>query len=348
MTNNNLNDCGPPFPPFKHEIEQSAGPCTPDNTQFQQCDGTIKSEFYNNSIDPLLETDGVFKKKGGGEPIYCDPMLTGRIVDDPHQKPWPLDKDVIYRYSQGIRHTDEAVTKLFQNIKVIDAFGKVFPVPLIWGSQERAVEVALSGNVRKDGTGVVDRITLPIMSLFTSGYDFTSERYLYHYAVDYKRIKNTTDQYGNRIGPVGGNPGVTQQERYDRDTVLGVSRGIPVNLSYRLTIWTKYWEDMNQILEQVATKFSPRAYIRVQGVTNWETTVKVDSVSNNIDTEPGDINNRVIKFEVNVTAESFVPQPIIRRKAVLKTKIDIVDSVDDNDIQNVLRTIETTIGELNI
>ena len=348
MSSNSLNDCGEPRPPFRHELEKSAPRCSDDNVKFQQCDGTLQSEFYNDNTALPLETDGVFRKKGGGQPIYCDPMLTGRITNDPHQPPLPPDNDVIYRYSQGLRYTDQAVTKLFENIVVIDAHGKVFPVPLVWGSQEKAVEVAIQANVRKDNTGVTDRITLPIMSLYTSNYEFVSDRYLYHKAINYKRSGRLKDAYGNFLGPADGNPGITQKERYERDTVLGVARGIPVNLGYRLTIWTKFWEDMNQILEQVATKFSPRAYIRVQGITNWETTVRLDSVSNNIDTEPGDVNNRLIKFEINVTAESFVPQPIIRRKAVLKTKVDIVDTIDDDEIQNILATIETAVGELDI
>ena len=50
---------------------------------------------------------------------------------------------------------------------------------------------------------------------------------------------------------------------------------------------------MNQILEQILLKFSPIAYIRVRGVP-WETGVKLDSIANNLDVEPGDQNIRVV------------------------------------------------------
>jgi len=82
-----------------------------------------------------------------------------------------------------------------------------------------------------------------------------------------------------------------------------------------------YIEDMNQILEQILLKFSPVAYIRVRGVT-WEIQCKLDSIANNLDTEPGDQAIRVIKFQFNITAETYISQPIARRKAVLKTNVE--------------------------
>jgi len=232
------------------------------------------------------------------------------------------------------------------NVDVIDDEGKVFSVPVSWGSQERAVAMILQSNVRKDNTGVVDRIVLPMMSIYTSDYDFSTERYIYHKAIDYKRGVQRFNTKGNPVGAVGGSPQMTHQERRPHDTVLGVTRGLPVDLGYTITIWTHFWEDMNQILEQIRTKFSPVAYIRLQGVTNWESTVRIDSVANNLDLEPGDINKRVFKFQIHVTAESYVPQPIVRRKAVLKTRVEISDSIDDSEIQCIISRIEEAVGEI--
>ena len=120
-----------------------------------------------------------------------------------------------------------------------------------------------------------------------------------------------------------------------------------VDLGYTLTIWTKFWEDMNQILEQIRSKFNRFAYIRVQGVNLWESTVRIDSVTNNLDTEPGDTNNRVFKFQISLTAESYIPQPIVKRKAVLKTSTEVLDSVSDFDIANIIARIETAVGDIS-
>jgi hypothetical protein len=103
---------------------------------------------------------------------------------------------------------------------------------------------------------------------------------------------------------------------------------------------------MNQILEQVLLKFSPVAYIRVQGVHNWETIVRMDSIANNLDTEPGDQQLRVVKFQFGMTAETYVPQPIIRNKSVLAEEIDFVNRVDDSDITEVIGRLENLIEGL--
>jgi hypothetical protein len=180
---------------------------------------------------------------------------------------------------------------------------------------------------------VVDRIKLPIMSIHSSNIQFTQKRYVYHKAVDYLRdFKNDF------------RPGFTTKERYEKDTVFGVARGIPVDVTYNLYAWTMHNEDMNQIVEQIMTKFSPMAYIRVRGVS-FEIGVRLDSVANNIDMEPEN-TQRIFKYLFTITAETFISQPIVRKKSVLKTSTEIVDSVDNEDIREVLSRIEETVKEL--
>jgi len=87
------------------------------------------------------------------------------------------------------------------------------------------------------------------------------------------------------------------------------------------------------------------AYIRVRGIS-WEIGVKLDSIANNVDVEPGDQAVRVFKYQFTFTAESFVAQPIVRKKAVLKTKVEITDSPNDEDITEVLARLEQAVKEL--
>jgi hypothetical protein len=102
---------------------------------------------------------------------------------------------------------------------------------------------------------------------------------------------------------------------------------------------------MNQIVEQILLKFSPVAYIRVRGV-HWEVPVRLESTGNNSETEPGDQAIRVLKWQFNMTAESYIPQPITRDKAVLKIKQTIVDGLEEEDITQVIEKIETVVREL--
>lgn len=101
-------------------------------------------------------------------------------------------------------------------------------------------------------------------------------------------------------------------------------------------------EDIDQILEQIILKFSPVAYIRIRGV-NWETIVTLDSIANNVDYEPGDQNQRIIKFEFNLTARAYIPQPMVRNKSVLKTKVDFYNDVDEQKITEVLGRLEDSV-----
>jgi hypothetical protein len=62
-------------------------------------------------------------------------MQTGQIVEDMRNP----EREVLYRYSKSLRGCDEAMLDLFSNVVVIDEDGKAHKVPIIWGTQERAV-----------------------------------------------------------------------------------------------------------------------------------------------------------------------------------------------------------------
>lgn len=301
------------------------------------CDGDSESGLDANkrsvgSTRPdlgwLQDVSG--KKTGFGAQALCDPMQSGKIVNDLENP----NRNVINRYSNALRGADEAMKDMFNDMSVIDEEGKAHKIPIIWGTQEKAVAAILQPNVRKDNSLVVDRIMLPALSIYQSDIQMNQQRYTYHKAIDFMRSSRPDWK-----------PGFTIKERFERDTVFGVARGIPVDISYTLTAWTWYIEDMNQIVEQVLLKFSPIAYIRVRGVS-WETGVKIDSIANNLDTEPGDQNVRVIKFVFNMTAETYIPQPIRREKAVLRMKTDIFNSIEPTEITDVLARLEEAVEEL--
>ena len=255
-------------------------------------------------------------------------MQRGQIVNDVDNP----ERNVLYRYSKSIRGTDEAMLDMFKNVVVIDEDGKAWPIPVMLGPPEKAVAAIVQDNVRKDETLVVDRLKLPLIALTQTSIDYDLQRYTYHKAINLFRQKD-------------GHPGLTTNEKYNRDTIFGVARGIPINIGYTITAWTMYREDMNQILEQILTKFSNAAYIRVTGVP-WEVIVKLDSIANNINAEPGDQAIRIIKYEFNCTAQTYIPQPIERKKAVLKMKVDFVDGITEDQINAVMARIEESVKEL--
>lgn len=274
------------------------------------------------------------QKMGIGQSALCDPMLKGYIVNA-QGGPDTADRNTIYRYSQALRGTDEAVMNLFQDVVILDELGKAHNIPIIWATQEKAVAYLLQENTRKDDSLVVDRIPLPHMAIHNSDTKFNQGRYCYPRAIDWLR-----DMRGDH------KPGFTFREKtHDRDTVFGVAKGIPLDKTYILYVWTMNREDINQIAEQIIAKLTPMGYIRVRGVS-WEIVVKLDSIGNSIEVDPGDKAVNVFKYQFTMVAETYLPYPIVRRKAVLKTRTEIVDAINDRDITQVIARLEDAIKDL--
>ena len=144
------------------------------------CDGPELNLKNPNTEDLAWLDDKSFKKTGLGAGANCDPMQTGQIVQDSNNP----DTQTVYRYSKAKRGCDEAMIDLFRNVIVIDENAKSFPVPIIWGTQEKAVAAILQENLVKDETLVVNRIRLPFMAIIDNGYAFNANRYTYHKAID--------------------------------------------------------------------------------------------------------------------------------------------------------------------
>lgn len=313
-----LNPCNDKGPHAPLNIDPPPGRC--EDTGSSQRSVEEEISWLSNVCD---ENTGI------GHHALCDPMQTGQMINDLENP----NRNTIYRYSKSIRGCDEATTDLFRNVVVIDTDGKASPVPIMWASQERAVAVILQDSVRSDNSLVIDRVRLPMMAIHQTNCEFNQDRYIYHQAKDY--LRRWRDD---------GKPGFAINEKYTRDTVFGFARGLPVDITYELVAWTLYIEDMNQIVEQIMLKFSPMAYIRVRGVS-WEIGVKLDGTANNLDTEPGD-KRRVVKFQFNLKAESYIPQPITRNKAVLEQRINFFDSVDEEEMTQVIDRLEIAVREL--
>jgi hypothetical protein len=312
-----LDPCGNPDQQDPVELDNAPDRCQP--TPSLKDPGGILDEKCNTAY--------------GREANSCDPMQIGSIVEDMRK---PANRQVIYKNWRAIYGVNEAVTDLFRDLAVIDVNGEAQGVPIMWGTQERAVAAIIQANVQQDSSLVVQRVKLPMLAIHYSDLTPNYDRYIYHGAIDYLRDFRAD-----------GKPGLTEDENgLERSTIFGVARGIPLDVGYQLTAWTLYLEDMDQILEQILRKFSPVAYIRVQGVHNWETIVKLESIASNIEMEPGDQAQRVVKFQFGLKAETFIPQPIVRKKAVLKTKVDMVDAVSDEEITRVITRIEEAIKGL--
>jgi hypothetical protein len=328
-TEKGLNDCQPPGEGNSVNIDPVPKECGYDGWPSQ------KQVLRNPAADWKMGGPGKLppssqsgrRKLGVGQSGICDPIQAGNIFNDTDNP----DRHTVYRYSRSLRGSNEAMWDLFKNIKVADDDGRQHIVPCSWASQEKAVAAILQTNVRKDNSAIVDRIRLPTMAIYASGH-----------AIDLKRFTYQKAQYYlPGVDPLG-KYGFTKQEKFPRDTIFGVTRGLPVDINYTLYIWAMFQEDLDQILEQVILKFSPVAYIRVRGVW-WEIIVTMDGMTNSTELEPGDDKLRVIKYQVSMTAKTYVPQPVTRYKDDdPRTKFPMTG----NEIKNVIETLDKSMNEL--
>ncbi len=288
-----LADCNVPGPDNLVNIDPIPRQCDDDGWPTQRRVG--QNPAYEWKQRPSQAKRG---PQWLGQSGNCDPIQSGQIINDLDAP----DRETVFRYSRALRGANEAMLDLFRNIKVLDEDGGAHVVRTQWASQEKAVAALLQDNYRKDPTAVVDRIRLPMLALYASGHALDMRRFTYQRNVSWLPWLDCALRNG-----------FVQQEKAERDTIFGVTRGLPVDISYTLYAWTLYQEDMDQILEQVMLRFSPVAYLNIRGVW-WEVIVTMDGMENNLNPEVGDKKQRVLKYQFRMTAKSYLPQPIIRRE----------------------------------
>ena len=323
---NNLNPCNP-LGVGVGSVNQDSPPQTCSPSGEELCDGkfsdTQKRGATSQNISWLQDIP-LNQKTGHGRSNNCDPATQGHIVNQTDSRQY------VYRYNRSLRGSNEAMLDLFRDIVVLDESSQAHPIPVVWGRQERAVALILQDNVSDDGSLTLDRLRLPMMAIHFEEVQFDSERYIYHKALNHYR----------GLRPDGA-PGFTVDEKFKRDTVFGSSWGLPINITYTLWAWTRYEENMLQIIEQVLPKISPMGYISVNGVDK-EIPVILDGSSGNLDSDVGDMAERVLKYQWNMTVKTFIPLPLRRDKAVLAVRTDISLDKCKEELKSIIDGFEET------
>lgn len=298
----------------------SLNPCDiPEQQQVPNLDPKLKNcpPLDKPSLNdiPFLDTNETIQTGKIGASGACSPMQSGKIISDPDN----VDRGIINRYSQTIKGCDMAVRDLFSDVYLIDVNGQAVKVPILLAPGEKAVIAALNlpgSGMRHDNSLVTDRITLPIMSIYSSGMSLNDSRYTYE-------MINRPMNYAS--------------EKYTNDTIYSTNRGVPVDREYTLTAWTFYMEDMSQLLEVIMNKLNRMTYVHIQGV-NWEVPVRLTGIQNNVTNDDiGDDKVRIIKYQFNMVAETYIAQPILRGKSILKVITDYVSGTPEN-IQEIVNT----------
>lgn len=80
-----------------------------------------------------------------------------------------------------------------------------------------------------------------------------------------------------------------------------------INIIYQVNIWTKYKEDLDQILEQIRLKFNPEISLP----TKTSTLVKgfLDNEDDAGAVDVGDKEDRILKKTLTITVRTYIPNP---------------------------------------
>ena len=81
----------------------------------------------------------------------------------------------------------------------------------------------------------------------------------------------------------------------------------PINLSFTINIWSKYLEDLNQIIESVMLMFNPSMDFKTKDSSNSQAFIQ--QVTDNSVMSVGDQKDRVIRKMVIITAEAYLSNP---------------------------------------
>ena len=80
-----------------------------------------------------------------------------------------------------------------------------------------------------------------------------------------------------------------------------------VDINYKINIWAKYREDMDQILEQIRLMFNPTTEIPTMHST--QTKGLLVSESDISDVAPADGTDRLVRKEIVIKVETYIPSP---------------------------------------
>lgn len=164
----------------------------------------------------------------------------------------------------------------FSNFICIDDQDNIIKIPCWHGSAERVI-----AKLKQESN-----ITLPVISV-ARDMDKTDD--------NRRRIDSTVifETYFDRV-----------KNRAVRVASLAT---VPTSITYRVNVWTKYHEDMDQISEQFRRLFNP--HLLVETIYSDQTIGFLVEESSNTDLTIADGQDRVVRRSFIVSVESYIPNP---------------------------------------
>jgi len=172
------------------------------------------------------------------------------------------------------RKTSRELLNIFSDAQILGSDNEIQSVDCSYANYERAIAMLFKTR----------NLTLPQMTLAISD---TVE--------DFERRKPNTDIEFWTIHD-------KKRMRYTRVAAMAPKA---VKVSYQLNLWTRYVEDMNQLVEYVMSKFRPQLRVGTDFITNAPAFITM--VSDNSTLAVPDREDRIIKKTVTFEVQTWMP-----------------------------------------
>lgn len=180
------------------------------------------------------------------------------------------------KVSEIYRETLEYLINTFASLIHITDQNDVVNIPCWHGAAERVI-----ARLKKEAN-----VVLPVISVY--------------------RVSNESDPDRRRSSSI-----IVYNKYWNKETNRAVRVAslapVPVNIQYRINVWAKYHEDLDQITEQIHRMFNPDMEIYTK--YNSSTKAFLIEEDSNIDINIVDGEDRVLKKVFTISVESYIPSP---------------------------------------
>jgi len=193
-----------------------------------------------------------------------------------------------FRTLEFYRKTSKELLNIFSDAQILGTDNEIHPVNVAYANYERAIAMLFKNR----------NLTLPMMTIAIAD---TAED------VD-RRRPNTDIEFWT-----------IHDKKSRRHTRVASLSPKAVNITYQLNLWTRYVEDMNQLIEYAMAKFRPHLRVGTDFVTN--ACAFITAVSDNSTISAPDREDRVIRKILTFEVETYMPT----RKYMIQSNGDITE-----------------------
>ena len=191
-----------------------------------------------------------------------------------------------FRSMEFYRLTSKRLLSLFSDVQIVGEDNEIHDVACWYANYERAIAKIFESR----------NLTLPCMTIAIADTEQDLDRRRPNFDCEFWTVHDA------------------KRRRYIRVASLAPQA---VNITYQINLWSRYVEDMNQLLESILNKFHPSLRVETDFMTN--AMAFITAISDNSQVEAPDEQDRVIRKTITFNVETYLPS----RKYQIQSNGDI-------------------------